>query len=198
MNVFRNSGAALGFTLLSLSPAGALAQAAGPPQGEPPGVAAPAAMGTPDPARMATMREARAASERIRAQARVAMLGALTPQHRTQFATIVGAYAVAATPDLSVTAKEIDALLSTREARAIVLAEETARTNERSLHEAERSRIEATLTPAERDQMQARIQSMKAAHPAGSMREPSSDPGLTLLRTTLGMGGHHGGPPEPR
>lgn len=195
MNAYRNSSAALGFALLSLSPAGAFAQAAAPPQGAPP---APASMETPDPARMATMREARAASERIHAQARVTMLGALTPQHRTQFAAIVGAYATAATPDLSVTAKEIDTLLSAREARAIVLAEETARTNERSLHEAERARMEATLTPTEREEMQARMQAMKAAHPAGSRLEPSSDPGLTLLRTTLGMGGHRGAPPEPR
>lgn len=197
MNAFTKSSAAIAFALL-LSPASVWAQQGGPPQGEPPGAVPPAMAGTPDPARMATMREARAASERIRSQARTAMLGALTPQHRAQFAAIVGAYATAATPDLSVTAKQVDALLSTAEARAIVVAEQNARTNERSLHEAERARMEATLTPAERTEMQARMQAMKAAHGAWPMHERNADPGLTLLRTTLGMGGHRGGPPGPR
>jgi Spy/CpxP family protein refolding chaperone len=169
MNARTRFGAAFGLALLSVLPIVAKAQELGPPPPDgAPGAMAPAAAGTPNPARMASMREARAASERIRAQARLAMLAALTPQHRTQFGTLVGEFATAATPDLSVTAKQIDALLSVREARAIVVAEQTARTNERSLRDAERASFEATLTAAQRAQMQARMQAMKAAHPAGA------------------------------
>jgi Spy/CpxP family protein refolding chaperone len=188
MNARTRFGAAFGLALLSVLPIVAKAQELGPPPPDgAPGAMAPAAAGTPNPARMASMREARAASERIRAQARLAMLAALTPQHRTQFGTLVGEFATAATPDLSVTAKQIDALLSVREARAIVVAEQTARTS-----------FEATLTAAQRAQMQARMQAMKAAHPAGAMHEPSTDPGMMLLHTALGMGGRHEGPPGPR
>jgi hypothetical protein len=199
MNALTKSGAAFGLALLSLSPVVVTAQELGPPPPDgAPGAMAPAAAGTPDPARMATMREARAAAERIREQARLAMLGALTPQHRTQLGTLVGEFATAATPDVALTAKQIDALLSAREARAIVLAEQTARTNEQSLHEEERARFEATLSAEERAKMQARMEAMKAAHPAGWRHEPTTDPGLMLLHTALGMGGRHEGPPGPR
>lgn len=147
---------------------------------------------------MATMRATHAEFERIHRQARAQMLGALTPQHRTQLGTIVGAFATEATPDVAVTAKQIDAILSEREARAILQTETAARASEKSLMEAQRTAFEATLSPDDRARMAAHEQAVKDGRATHPMREPSSDPGLVLLHATLALGGHDGPPGGPR
>jgi Spy/CpxP family protein refolding chaperone len=182
------------FTLaLFCAPALAGAQEA-PPDG-PPGAAAPAAAGTPNPERFAEMRETRAQLDAIREQARYQMLAALTTAHRTQLATIVGGLAIAPKPDVATAAKQIDASLSAREARAILTIESNQRTSSRALMESERAKFEATLDPAERAKMEARHHPMGAGPRAN---RPAPDAGFILLHAALPAEGHREGPPPGR
>jgi hypothetical protein len=187
MRVVAKSAAFVAVALLSLAPAFSFADEAGPP----PDAAPPAAGWKPSPERMADMRQMRSELESVHQQARLQMLGALTPQHREQFAAIVGQLAIAATPDVEVAAKQIDTMLSVREARAVLAAESTARADSKALMDQERAKFEASLTPDERAKMEAR----ESARPARPASARSADPGFILLRATVAGGPHREGPP---
>ena len=182
---------ALGLTAALLWPGVALAQQAeSPPDGPPP------AMSTPSAQQRAAMEADRAQLEALHQQARVRMLGSLSPAHRAQFAALVGQYAIAAQPNPEYTARQIDALLSAQEARNILAVAAGERDSARSIMQAARTQFEATLTADQKARMQGRMEHMKAEHAGDPERSPRpTDAGSILLHVALGYGRMHGPPP---
>ena len=150
---------------------------------------------------VAAMEQMHAQFEQIEKRSRAQILGALTPAHRTLLANVVGQLAIAPNPDRNAAARTLDSALSPGEASAILSAETTAREQARSLMEASRAQFEASLTPAQRTEMQQRMATRAAEHPANAMQpKRTMDPGKTLLHLAMGMGEEHrgfghGGPP---
>jgi hypothetical protein len=178
-----------------LAPVIGSAQQDAPPPGPPPDGAA---MSAPDPQRMAAMRQVRAQMMQLRTQTRTQMLAALTPQHRTAIANLVGEAAVSPNPDPRVVAQRIDALLTRSEAQNVVNLAASERVNARNMMESARAQFVASLTPDEQAKMKAREAAM-AARPRPQREQRTPDPGRELLRTMLGFGGGemHGGPRGP-
>jgi len=58
--------------------------------------------------------------DKVRSQARATMLNALSPQHRSLLAQVVGGLAIAQTPDVDAAAKTLDGALSPVESKAII------------------------------------------------------------------------------
>lgn len=105
-------------TLLALVLALGLPVAAGAQQGPPPD------MGPGGGMMQHQMSDAdRAKMMQMHGQARAAVLGALTPAHKTLLASIVSALAISTNPDAKAAAAKLDAQLSAPEKKAIVDAE---------------------------------------------------------------------------
>jgi hypothetical protein len=175
-----------------LAPVVGAAQQDAPPPGPPPDGAP---MAAPNPQRMEAMRQVRRQMMQLRTQTRTQMLAALTPQHRTAIASVLGEAAVSPNPDPRVVAQRIDALLTRSEAQNVVNVAASERANARNIVESARAQYVASLTPDEQAQMKQREAAMAAR--AQSRREPRTpDPGRELMRTILGFGGDemHGGP----
>lgn len=84
----------------------------------------------------ATMEQARAKTEQLHAQARIAALNALTPAHRTLLAQVVGQLAIAPTPDVASAARSIDNALSQKEGRSILNISSSLESQSRQIMEA--------------------------------------------------------------
>jgi len=173
-----------------LAPVAGFAQDA-PPPGPPPAAeaASPAGPGGPNPARFAEMRQDRAQIEALHTQARAQMLGALTPAHRTALANIAGHLAISANPDPRLAAQQLDALLTTGEKQSILNVHTQLRAQMRTMMEAARARMEASLTPEQKADMASR-QAQWKDKPHSEMRM-TPDAGRELLEMTI-----HAGPPE--
>ena len=181
---------ALAFVLAPV--VGAAQQDATPPGPPPDG----APMTAPNPQRMAAMRQVRQQMMQLRTQTRTQMLAALTPQHRTAIANLLGEAAVSPNPDPHVVAQRIDALLTRSEAQNVVNVAASERANVRTMMESARAQFVATLSPDEQAKMKEREAAM-AARPRPQREERTPDPGRELLRTILGFtggGDMHGGP----
>jgi Spy/CpxP family protein refolding chaperone len=174
---------------LALTPSIALAQQ------NPPGPG-PDAMSHPG---FAAMRQVHEQMAQLRKQARLQMLASLSPAHRAMLANVVGQLAISSNPDPRAAAQLIDRALSPGEAQSVLNVEAQARTQMRSMMQAARSQFEASLTPDQRAQMEER--ESKRGQFAGQHRQPTADPGRSLLRAVTGFGGGHpggrgnGGPP---
>jgi Spy/CpxP family protein refolding chaperone len=149
----------------------------------------------------AAMEQMHAQLTQIHKDARLRILGALTPAHRTLLAGVVGQLATAPNPDPVAAAKSLDAALSPAEARSVVSYEAAAHTQSRALMEAFRAQFEASLTPQQRAEMQQR-ESARAAERSQMGARPTRvpDAGTTLLHLASGAddvhgGFGHGGPP---
>jgi hypothetical protein len=153
-----------------------------PPPGPPPD----GAMSAPNPQRMAAMRQVREQMMQLRTQTRTEMLAALTPQHRTAIANVLGEAAVSPNPDPRVVAQRIDSLLSRSEAQNVVNLAASERANARSMMESARAQFVASLPPDEQAKMKDREAAM-AARPRPERDERTPDPGRELLRTMLGF-----------
>jgi hypothetical protein len=166
-----------------LAPVAGFARDAPPPG--PPTVAADA----PNPQRFAAMRQDRQQMEQLHAQARTQMLAALSPAHRTALANIVGQLAVAPNPDPRAAAQQLDALLSTGEKQSILNIETQVHAQMRTMMQAARARMEASLTPDQRAQMESRMtERQDRPH-----QKQQPDAGRALLMTAI----HAGGPGGP-
>jgi hypothetical protein len=174
-----------------LAPVIGSAQQDAPPPGPPDG----AAMSAPNPQRVAAMRQVREQMMQLRTQTRTQMLAALTPQHRTAIANLLGEAAVSANPDPRVVSQRIDALLTRSEAQNVVNLAASERVNARNMMESARAQYVASLSPDEQAKMKEREAAM-AARPRRQRDQRTPDPGRELLRTMLGFGGGdmHGGP----
>jgi hypothetical protein len=148
----------------------------------------------------ATMQQARAKTELLHAQARIAALNALTPAHRTLLAQVVGQLAIAPNPDVAGAARSIDNALTQNEGRSIL-------------------NIASSLESQSRQIMEAAHQQMMAANPNGPQgrggpwmggagmpgyhqgmqgaQRVENDPGMILLMMSTHalqpMGFHHPG-----
>jgi hypothetical protein len=170
-----------------LAPVIGAAQQDAPPPGPPPDGAAAA----PNPQRMAAMRQMREQMVQLRTQTRSQMLAALTPQHRTAIANLIGQAAISPNPDPRVVAQRIDALLTRSEAQSVVNLAASERVNARNMMESARAQYVATLTPDEQAKMKEREANM-AARPRPQREQRTPDPGRELLRSMLGFGGGGG------
>ncbi len=183
--------AALAFLMIPV----AVAAQDAPPPGPPPD--GPMAVGSPNPQRMAEMRQVRAQLEQLRTQTRAQMLASLTPLHRSQIATLVGQAAVSSTYDPRTLAQRVDALLSRGEAQSVVNLAGSERTNARGVMQAARAQFESSLSPADQAKMKERDAAFAAreAQRGGRREGFAPDPGRELIRTMLGGGEGHGGGP---
>jgi len=87
------------------------------------------------------MRQMYQQMSQIRTQARTQMLNALTPAHRTLLANVAGQLAVAPAPDFRAAAQQLETALSPAEKQAILAADNTARTQMRSLMQQARAQM---------------------------------------------------------
>jgi hypothetical protein len=148
----------------------------------------------PSTQQMEAMQKLHEQMRQLHDQARLQMLGSLSPAHRAAVANIIGQLAIAPNPNRRAAAAQIDALLSNGEKQSVLTAEAGERTNTRSLMESARAQMEASATPDERAKMQARDQ-QRASRMAAMQNRPQRTPdaGMTLLRIA---GGGPGGPGE--
>ncbi len=148
----------------------------------------------PSTQQMEAMQKLHEQMRQIHDQARLQMLGSLSPAHRAAIANIIGQLAIAPNPNRRAAAAQIDALLSNGEKQSVLTAEAGERTNSRSLMESAHAQIEASARPEERAKMQARDQE-RASRMAAMQNRPQRTPdaGMTLLRMA---GGGPGGPGE--
>jgi hypothetical protein len=129
------------------------------------------------------MRDFMEQAQRLHQHFRTQMLSALTPEHRQLLAQIAGQLATSTNPDPKAAAAQLDQALSPGEKQAIVKAEQSFRSQMRTLHDKMRAQVEAQ-------------------HPAFG-KETNPDPGLLLLDSSVHtqMGGsvmfEGGGPLRP-
>jgi Spy/CpxP family protein refolding chaperone len=169
---------------LSILPAAAIAQSA------PAVVPDHGAQGAPamtDQQRQAMFTEFKAIhtqEEALYKQYRAQMLNSITPIHRNAVAGLIGQLAISANPDKSVTAKQIDILLSGAERNAILGAHANFQAQSKKLHEQAWQELQKYL-PAGATQ-----NSGHKMHGMNGNRTQVNDPGEILLRTLSGSEGH--------
>ena len=159
------------------------------------------AMARPSAQQMEAMQKVREQMRQIHTNARLQMLGSLTPAHRAALANIIGQLAIAPNPNRKAAEAQIDALLSNSEKSSVLNAEASARTNSRSLMESARTQFEATLSADDRAKMQARDAARQQRMAQGQTRgrefgAETPDAGRSLLRVSSAGGGLEGGPGE--
>jgi hypothetical protein len=141
-------------------PLGAFADSSPPP---PPGGPGAGPMG-----------QVRSQIDQVRAQARSAALNALTPTSRTLLSQVVGQLAVANTPDVNAAAKQLDAELSPREAKAILDAQNNLETQTQAIIDKARAAAGDSAGP-----------DANRPRPPGSDDQTQNDAGLALLRLAV-------------
>ncbi len=146
----------------------------------------------PSTQQMEAMQKLHEQMRQLHDQARLQMLGSLSPAHRAAIANIIGQLAIAPNPNRRAAEAQIDALLSNGEKQSVLNVEATERTNSRTMMQSMRSQFEASATPEERAKMQERDARRQAR---GTQNRPqiTPDAGRTLLRMAAG-GGEPGGP----
>ncbi|MDQ2858750.1 MAG: hypothetical protein M3R53_08905 [Candidatus Eremiobacteraeota bacterium] len=172
----------LGLLAFTLCLAPSLAAAQQPPAGPPSG----AAVTAPDPQRFAAMQQMHAQMRQLHQQARTQMLAALSPQHRTMVANIVGGLATASNPDPMAAARQIDAFLSPGEKQAVLNVASATRTAMHSAMQAQHAQFEASMTAEQRANMQQHMQQREAAEAAHPKMQ---DAGTVILHNLAHVGG---------
>jgi len=161
--------------------------------------------GTPSPqmrAAFQNMEQAREHVEQLHAQARAAMLSALTPAHRNLLAQVFGQLAISPSPDLNAAARVLDASLSQGEGRSVVAISSSLESQTRQIMEAAHQQFMA----AAQQSMAANAQGSSAVNgppPMGGPpngrpvmigdevhthwmnKTPPTDPGAILLLSSL-------------
>ena len=102
----------------------------------------------PNPAAMAVMEQTHAKIEQLHAQARLSMLSALTPSHRTLLAQIAAQLVVAAAPDSAAAARALDASLSPSERKAVLDISTSFHEQAKQLFDAARQQMGASAPGA--------------------------------------------------
>lgn len=138
---------------------------------------------TLSPAQRQTMFKAagefRSKEMQLHQQLRSQVLGALSPEHRTAVANVIGQLAISASPDPGAAAKQIDALLSPSEQQHIVNADTSFRNQSRVLMQQMMAQVKSQLPSPP----------SSAEQPSGPPRNQRivTDPG-TIVLTTLNRG----------
>jgi hypothetical protein len=131
-------------------------------------------------------------AEKMRAaqsSARATVLSSLTPAHRALLARIAGQLAVSTNPDRRAAARQLDAVLSSREKSVILSQQSHVMSQMRAYGEQMHHQMTSMMTQAQRSQMQTMM-----AHHGGMMmrhheRRLANDPGAALLRMAMREGG---------
>ena len=171
---------------LSILPVAAIAQSA-------PTVTSDAPPAMTDQQRQAMVKEFKAVhdqAEVLHKQYRAQVLNSITPIHRQTVANLIGQLAISANPDKSVTAKQIDVLLSGAERNAILAAHNNYLAQSKKLHEQAWQEMQKYLPAGASQGTGHKMHSMN-----GKTHTQINDPGEILLRTLSGDEGHgmHGG-----
>jgi hypothetical protein len=175
---------------LSILPVAAIAQSA-------PSITTDAPPAMTDQQRQAMFNEFKAIHTQeaaLHKQYRAQVLNSLTPIHRQTVANLIGQLAISANPDKSVTAKQIDVLLSGAERNAILSAHNNYLAQSKKLHEQAWQEMQKYL-PAGASQGSKIAMDHKMHSMNGKTHMQINDPGEILLRTLSGEEGHgmHGG-----
>ena len=147
----------------------------------------------PTAAQLAAMQQFHAQLQQVRQQNRARLLAALTPQHRSAVAAVVGQLALSPSPDIAGAARQVDAILSGGERQSILSIEDAHRTQMQALMQQHRASFDATLSAQDRARMVQHEAQMQASRP----NEPQQDAGQIILRTLGNFGsfdGHMHGP----
>ncbi len=99
----------------------------------------------PGPPGMAIMQQTREKVDQLHAQARVSMLNALSPAHRTLLAQVVGQLVIAQSPDLAAAAKQIDAQLSPAESKSVLSISSSTAQQVQQVLEAARQQMQQSM-----------------------------------------------------
>ena len=102
--------------------------------------------------------------ERLHVQERTSIIGSLSAAHRAALANIIGNLALTPNPDRETAARQIDAMLSQSEARSVLTTHMQARSQEKTLRDAQRQAFLSVLTPDQRTAMDARRAEFEASH----------------------------------
>jgi hypothetical protein len=148
-------------------------------------------VGQPSAAAMTIMQQTHAKMEQLHSQARLSMLNALTPAHRTLLANIVGELVISASPDAAAAARQLDASLSPGEARAVLNISSSFEQQAKQIMEASRQQLEASGIgpPSGIHAMGAGPEGMRAWAAA----QQPNDAGTVLLgMAARTLGPHHG------
>jgi hypothetical protein len=167
---------------LSLSPVAAIAQSVQPD-------APPAMSDQQRQAMFNTFRTIHTQEETLHKTFRAQALASLTPIHRQAVAGLIGQLAISANPDKSVTAKQIDALLSGAERNQILAAHTNYLNQSKALHQQAMAQLQKYMPAGGPPQGQHTHVGMD-----GKGRTQINDPGEILLRAlTEDSHGMHGG-----
>jgi hypothetical protein len=135
-------------------------------------------------------------------QLRSQIIDALSPEHRTAVASVVGGMAISPSPDPAAAVKQIDGMLSQGEQQNILAAQNSFVTQSRALHEQMRTELQSEVPSGALGNMHGHMtDAMKSKH--AGMSAPSDAGMLVLMILThprpMGMAmDHHFGPPPPR
>ncbi|MBV8163521.1 MAG: hypothetical protein JOZ91_04580 [Candidatus Eremiobacteraeota bacterium] len=136
------------------------------------------ANGQPNAAAMSVMQQTHAKMEQLHAQARLSMLNALTPAHRTLLANVVGQLVIAQSPDTVAAARQLDASLSPNESRAVLSISASFEQQARQLMQSARQQLEASGAGAPGGGMHG--MGPEGMHGMGTSQQPN-DAGSVLL-----------------
>lgn len=117
--------------------------------------------------------------EQLHRQARSAMLAALTPQHRQLLGQVAAGLATSPDADFESAARQLDAALSSGEARSIVNISSSLHQQMHQTLEAAHTQAMTLLTPEQRNQMP------QGPHEFKNRTLPLQDPGRILLMIAL-------------
>jgi hypothetical protein len=136
-----------------------------------------------------TFKQFHTQEETLHKNFRTQVLNSITAIHRQAVAGLIGQLAISANPDKSVTARQIDVLLSASERNAILSAHSTYETQSRTLHQQAMQQMEKYL-PAGAPQP-----GTHHMNPNGKTRTQVTDAGEILLRVLTSDDGRgmHGG-----
>jgi hypothetical protein len=169
---------------LSILPAAAIAQSA------PSSDAPPAMTDQQSQAMFNQFKALHTQEEALHKQFRAQVLNSMTPIHRQTVANLIGQLAISANPDKSVTAKQIDVLLSGAERNAILSAHNNYLTQSKALHQQAMQQMQKYFPAGSPQGMEHKMHSMN-----GKTHTQTNDPGEILLHALTGDEGHgmHGG-----
>ena len=140
--------------------------------------APPNAPSPPDRAAMRAMHDKMAAIHR---DGRAKMLAALSPEHRTMLATVVGDLATSPSPDVAAAAQRIDAALSPSESKAVLAAADDMR-----------SQMRAAMTSMRGDDSGGPGRFGPGGMMAAEGARRAQDAGVVLLHAAAAFGGPRG------
>jgi hypothetical protein len=166
---------------LTLSPVAAIAQSA------PSGDAPPAMTDSQRQAMFQTFKQIHTQEETLHKNFRIQVLNSITAIHRQAVGNLIGQLAISANPDKSMTARQIDVLLSPAEKNGILNAHNNYLTQSRTLHQQAMQQMQKYL-PAGAPQPGAHRMN-------GKTHTQVTDAGEILLRALTSEDGHgmHGG-----